>query len=93
MAKIVGMTDRELAEQLFAAVKPEGFGIKSAIAAGEYVAAIIDLVEQAAIRSIHLPQSILDAVAEFIDDPALDADDIAAVREDLATLTPLALTA
>ncbi|OQZ92208.1 MULTISPECIES: hypothetical protein [Mycolicibacter] len=83
------MTDHELAEQLFAAVKPEGFGIKSAVSAGEYVAAIIDLVEQAALRSIPLPQNLADAVAEFADDPTLDPDDIAAIREDLATITAL----
>ncbi|MBS9536033.1 hypothetical protein KIH27_20835 [Mycobacterium sp. M1] len=87
------MTDRELAEQLFAAVRPDGFGIRSAMAAGEDVAAIIDLVEQAALRTVRLPQTLLDSVAEFVDDPALDGDDVAAVREDLATLAPFALTA
>lgn len=63
------------------------------MAAGEDVAAIIDLVEQAALCAVHLPQTLLDSVAAFVDDPALDGDDIAAVREDLATLAPLALTA
>ena len=91
--KIATMTDHELAEQLFAAVKPDGFGIKGAIAAGEDVAAIIDLVEQAAIQRIHLRQELVDAVADFADDPALDSDDTTAIREGLATLRPLALTA
>ncbi len=59
------------------------------MAAGEDVAAIIGLVEQAALRSIPLPQSLSDAVAEFADDPALDPDDIAAIREDLATIAAL----
>ncbi|WP_154677656.1 hypothetical protein [Mycolicibacter icosiumassiliensis] len=83
------MTDHELAEQLFAVVKPDGFGIKGELAAGEYVAAIIDLVEQAALRPIPLPQGLVDAVAEFADDPALDPDDIAAIREDLATIAAI----
>ncbi|MFL0277000.1 hypothetical protein [Mycobacterium sp. SMC-19] len=84
------MNDRDLAEELFAVAAPSGdWAIKGAIAAGEYVAAIIDLVEQAAIRSIRLPQNLVDAVVNFIDDPALDADDIAAIREDLATLAAL----
>ena len=83
------MTDCELAEQLFAVIKPDGFGIKSAVSAGEYVAAVIDLVEQAALKSIPLPQNLMDAVAEFADDPALDPDDIAAIREDLATIAAL----
>lgn len=30
-----GMIDHELAEQLFAVIKPDGFGIKSAVSAGE----------------------------------------------------------
>lgn len=51
--------------------------------AGEDVAAIIDLVEQAAIRGIHLSQDLMEAVDDFVDDPALADDDVAAIREDL----------
>jgi hypothetical protein len=80
------MTDHELAERLFAEVKPDGFGIKGAMRAGEDVAAIIDLLEQAAIHGRHLPQKLLEAVDSFADDPALDDDDVAAIREDLAQL-------
>lgn len=65
------------------------WAIRGAIAAGEDFAAIIDLVEQAALRSIPLPKHLLDEVAAFIDDPALDPDDIAAVREDLTTIAAL----
>lgn len=80
------MTDHELAEQLFAVIKPEGFGIEGAMRAGEDVAAIIDLVEQAVIRGTRLPRELLDAVEDFADDPALDDDDVAAVREDVTRL-------
>ncbi|MGB5798349.1 MAG: hypothetical protein WBH51_21485 [Mycolicibacter algericus] len=59
------------------------------MAAGEDVAAIIDLVEQAALRSIPLPQHLADAVGKFADDPSLAPDDIAAIREDLATIASI----
>lgn len=61
--------------------------------AGEDVAAIIDLIEQAALCGAHLPRELLDAVAQFVDDPALAADDVAALRADLAVLAPLAYSA
>lgn len=86
-----GMTDHELAVELLTVVFPDGCRvIEGAMAAGEDVAAVIDLVEQAALKSIPLPQNLVDAVAEFADDPAaLDPDDIAAIREDLATIAAL----
>ncbi|OHV03881.1 hypothetical protein [Mycobacterium talmoniae] len=81
------MTDHELAEQLLAVVNPSGDDVlEGAIRAGEDAAAIIDLVEQAAIRRVRLSQVLVDAVADFADDAALDRDDIAAIREDLAKL-------
>lgn len=88
------MTDHELAAKLLAVVSPAGDSVlEGAMAAGEDAAAIIDLVEQAAIHSVHLPQNLLDKIADFADDPELAADDVAAVREDLAKLAPLVLTA
>jgi hypothetical protein len=81
------MTDHELAERLLAAVAPGGDSVlEGAMRAGEDVAAVIDLVEQAAIHGRQLPQEVLDAVDSFADDPALDDDDVAAIREDLVQL-------
>jgi hypothetical protein len=81
------MTDHELAEQLLAVVAPTGDAVlEDAMRAGEDVAAIIDLVEQAAIHGKRLPPELLVAVDSFADDPALADDDVAAIREDLARL-------
>lgn len=89
------MTDHELAERLLAVVSPGGDEVfESAMRAGEDVIAIAELVEQAAIRRIAVPRDLLEAVRQLADDEEdvdgnfpLDDGDIAALREDIATLT------
>jgi hypothetical protein len=90
------MTDHELAERL-AEVVDAGHDdpIRRLIRAGEDVAAVLDAVEQAASEKAAVPRELLDAVGSFVDEsrPGMDDVDVITLREDVATLAPLALTA
>lgn len=90
------MTDHELAQRLLAVVGSAGEGSRSAIAAGEDVIAIAELTEAAATHHIAIPNDLLFAVRRIADEgPSgpLDADDIAALHEDIGTLALMVLSA
>lgn len=89
------MTDHDLAQRLLAVVGSVGDGARSAIAAGEDVIAIAELVELAATNHIAVPNDLLFAVRQLADEGAssLDADDIAALHEDIGTLALMVLSA
>lgn len=90
------MTDHELAERLLAVVGSAGDGIRSAVTAGEDLIAIAELTELAAIQGITVPIELLAAVRAVAGEgptSSLDADDIGALWEDIATLTTMAISA
>jgi hypothetical protein len=89
------MTDQELANRLLEMVAPNNSAVRRLIDSSEAVAAVIDLMEMAAIERIPLPRDLLEAVKEMADEGGggMDDRDMAAIREDLTTLSPLALPA
>jgi hypothetical protein len=92
---LVNVTDQELANQLLELVAPGDDVLGGLANTSDAIAAVIDLVEMAAIDRIALPRELLDAVRDMADEGGggMDDDDIAALREDLTTLSPLALPA
>lgn len=89
------MTDQELANRLLEIVAPDNSAVRRLIDSSEAVAAVIDLMEMAAIDRIPLPRELLDAVRTMADEGGggMDEVDVASLRKDLVTLSPLALPA
>lgn len=81
----------ELAEGLLERVAPGDALFERLIAVGEPVAAVIDLLEQAAAARIPVGIDLLNAVdALLLDSETLDEIDTSSVTEDLAALRLLA---
>ena len=81
------MTVEKVAAELLQRVAPGDALLQGVIAAGEPVAAAIDLIEKAAADGVRLSGVLLDEVERLLlADGVLDEDDTRSVTEDLASL-------
>lgn len=80
------MDGEQLATKLLAVVAPGDAVFERMIAAGEYLPAVVTLVEVAAEDGCVVPTVLLDAVQRLLDDDAFDVDDDRSVAEDLGAL-------
>lgn len=84
--------DKQVAQQLLAAVAPGDETIAGWIRAGESILAVATLIELAAQQRKSLPDDLRVAVQVLVDEDTFDAEERREVIEDLATLAHLTVS-